>query len=208
MSGLGGNTDLIYTAHSPYPKPPPRNPNHKSQYIHTYIHTYILRKISFVHSWQFVQRVSLGLPASQVSLLAAVRRHPLDDPPRTRRGRKADREPKQGDGDPVPAHPEDELGIGAMPRAALDVMEEAVTVALDAALRQDADAMHFDGGVGPGPGLQRGQVLDPHHGQEQRAGGVHHSDVRQQPVAVVEVQRVDHAGEERVLSGRRPARRC
>src|SRR5215471_8863484 len=45
-------------------------------------------------------------------------------------------------------------------------------------------------------------VFLPDHREKQRAGRVHDSNIREKPVTVVGLQRVDHTQEERVLRNR------
>ena len=68
-------------------------------------------------------------------------------------------------------HPEDQVRVLAVPAVALVVGEEAPGESVVLVLHQNAHAASI-----AGSGLH---VLLPDHGQEQRARGVHDSDVRE-----------------------------
>ncbi|QSZ30711.1 hypothetical protein DSL72_000269 [Monilinia vaccinii-corymbosi] len=92
---------------------------------------------------------------------------------------------------PVLAHPEDGLGVLAMPAVALDDVEEAPRVL---AVFGGHEVAHAAGLVRHGA-----HVFDPEHGQEERPRAVHDGDVGHAPVAIVGLQGVDDAEEEGVL---------
>ena len=103
-------------------------------------------------------------------------------------------EARDGKQQPVLPHPEDGLRVAAVPAAAAHDVEEAPAVALVLVGHQHADAL--------GGRPVRSDVLLPDHREEERARTVHDCDVRHAPVAVVGLQRLDHAQEEGVLRHR------
>lgn len=96
-----------------------------------------------------------------------------------------------GEQHPVLPHPEDGLGIFPVPAVSLDDVEEAPAVPLVLVRHQDPNALRGR--------PRRADVLLPDHGEKERTRAVHDRDVRHPPVAVVGLQRLDHAEEERVL---------
>jgi hypothetical protein len=111
--------------------------------------------------------------------------------PETHADDAGDGEPGDCDQHPVLAHPEDGLGVLAVPAAALGDVEEAPLEPLVLVRHEDAHVL-----------LARPlniHVLLPDHREEERPRRVHDRDVRHRPVAVVARQALDHAQEERVL---------
>lgn len=91
------------------------------------------------------------------------------------------------------AHPKDELGILAMPTASLVVAKKTPSMPVVLVLHKDANpptsrtiAYIFI----------RSHVLLPDDAEEERAGAVHDSDVRELPILVIGFQRFDHEEEE------------
>lgn len=102
-------------------------------------------------------------------------------PPQNAHHREPDHEAQERDQEPVSPHPENDVHIAAMPTAPLNVLEEAVTIAISAVLGQEANA----GDSRAEAGHTAAQKLNPHNGEKERARAVHHGDVGQAPVAVV-----------------------
>lgn len=93
----------------------------------------------------------------------------------------------------MPAHPEDEFGILAMPTASLVVAEKTPSMPVVLVLHKDANS----------PTSRtiayifiRCHVLLPDDAEEERPGAVHDSDVRELPILVIGFQRFDHEEEE------------
>ena len=88
-------------------------------------------------------------------------------------------------------YPENQVCVLSVPAVTRVVGEEAPREPVVFVLHQDA---HTAGLGGP---VQH--VLLPDDRQKQRPGRVHDRDVREQPVAVILLQQLDHTKEERVL---------
>ena len=116
-------------------------------------------------------------------------------PPGTDADDGGEEEAEGGEEDPVGAHPEDEAGVAAVPGAALELGEEGPGVAVVLVGHEDADAAEP---VGPLVGVVD-HVFLPDHREEEGARGAHDGDVGQDPLAVVALEALDHAEEERVL---------
>ena len=99
--------------------------------------------------------------------------------------RTGEGEAEEGDQHPVLAHPEDGLGVVAVPRVAPVDAKEAPGLVAVLIGHQDAHARLL--------GSDARQVLLPDDAEKQRAGVVHDGHVGDLPVAVVTLQVVDDA---------------
>lgn len=137
------------------------------------------------------ERRDLGVP---VAVLGSQQHEPPVHPPHGEPDRGGQDTAEEGEEDPMLAHPEDQPGVGPVPAVADVVGEEAPRVPVVLVLHEDADA--------PGLGDALMHVLLPDDGEEEGARGIHDGDVGEQPAAVVGLQQLDHAEEERVLGDR------
>lgn len=94
----------------------------------------------------------------------------------------------------VITYPENQMSILAVPAVSPVVGEEAPRELVVFILHENTDASSLARLVA--------HVFLPDDGQEQRAGGIHDGDIREEPVTVVLLQQLDDTQEERVLGHR------
>jgi hypothetical protein len=134
------------------------------------------------------------LPASTVHLASSSRKPYGPRPPQAGPHHARDGKAYNGEQEPVLPHPEDGLGILAVPAVPLHDVEEAPAMPFVFIGHQDAHTLQFRS-LGT-------DILLPNHRQEEWAGAVHDRDVRHAPIPVVVLQGVDHSEEEWMLRNR------
>ena len=137
------------------------------------------------------ERGNLGVP---VAVLGSQQHESTVHPPDGEPDRGGEDTAEESEEDPMLAHPEDQPGVGPVPAVADVVGEEAPRVPVVLVLHADADT--------PGLGAAFMHVLLPDDGEEEGASRIHDGDIGEQPAAVVGLQQLDHAEEERVLGDR------
>lgn len=88
-------------------------------------------------------------------------------------------------------NPENQPRVPAVPAATWMVGEETPRIFIVGILHHDANAAQTE--------WLFVHVFFPNHREEQRTGRVHDGDIREEPIAIIRIEGVDDAEEERVL---------